>query len=68
MFMPVYNANLKVKNTMLIYNENILWYYEYTLLRFRQQTGLWVGFLVMNPSVQWNEETAYKGYNCSHNL
>ena len=66
--MPVYNANLKVKNTMLIYNENMLWYYEYTLLRSRQQTGLWVGFFVMNPSVQWNEETAYKGYNSSHNL
>jgi hypothetical protein len=66
--MPVYNANLKVKNTMLIYNENMLWYYEYTLLLSRQQTGLWVGYFVMNPSVQWNEETAYRRYNSSQNL
>jgi len=33
MFMPVYNANLKVQNMKLIYNENMFWYYEYTLLR-----------------------------------
>jgi hypothetical protein len=40
MFMPVYNANLKVKKTMSIYSENMLWQYEYTSLRSRQQTGL----------------------------
>jgi hypothetical protein len=68
MFMPVYNANLKVKNKMLIYNENMLWYNEYTLLRFRQQTGLWVGYFVMNPSVQWNEETAYWGHNTTFRI
>jgi hypothetical protein len=55
--MSLYNANLNVHNTKLIYRENMLWYYEYTLLRSRQQTSLWVGFFVMNPSVQWSIET-----------
>jgi len=48
---------------MLIYKGNTLWYYEYTPLRSRQQTVLWIGYFVMKPSVQWNEETAYRGYN-----